>query len=300
MSEPTRRTRRQTRGAAAPTITKWVRTPRFVVYANDEAMFQVKSLATMAEAWRFSLPEPLRLGREPWSPEDAWEALGAHQPRFRHVLEHLSAGHLPEADAQLIGHHVAHIHYSEAQVSAYPTDLGYGPGWDRCDCGAAVDWDGDEREIYEHLAQCPVGDRLHPYPRPEDALDLCYWELHRFRLLGGAPRLKRCQSCPQVFVAMTTRAQRYCSLRCRNQGNVSRREKNAAYQRRRREQRRDERAAAILDHIARAKAAMHARGDELTRDAVCVEAQITLRQFAQAQTFERRREGRLLITDLGL
>jgi hypothetical protein len=83
MSQQQGRTRRQTWGAAAPTITKWVRTPRFVVYANDAAMFQVKSLATLEEAWRFSLPEPLRLGRAPWAPEEAWEALRAHQPRFR-------------------------------------------------------------------------------------------------------------------------------------------------------------------------------------------------------------------------
>jgi hypothetical protein len=280
-------------------ITKWVRTPRFVVYANDQEMFRTKTLASMEDAWCFSLPEPLRLGRDPWSPEEAWEALWAHQPRFRLVLDHMSAGQLREADAHLLGHHVAHLHYSESRVSAYPTDLGYGPGWDHCECGAAIDWDGDEVEIYEHLAQCPSGDRLHPYPTPKDPLDMLYGELHRFRLLGGEPRLQRCQSCPRCFVAVTSRLQKYCgSLRCRNQGNVSRREKNAPYQRHRRETRRDERAQDLLTKIASAKAAMRAKGDEFTLDLVCVEANITPRQFAQAQTFEKQKGGRPLITDL--
>jgi hypothetical protein len=296
MSQPQGSKSRQTHDEGP--ITTWVRTPRFVVYANDQELFQTKTLASMEEAWRFSLPEPLRLGRDPWSPEEAWEVLRAHQPRFRQVLEHMSAGQLHKVDAQLIGHHVAHIYYAESRVSAYPTDRGYGPGWDRCECGEAVDWDGDEREIYEHLAQCPVDDRVHPYPRPEDPLDLCYWELQRFHLLGGEPRLKRCQSCPQFFVAVTTRAQKYCSLGCRNQGNVSRREKNAAYQRRRRAERRDEKAEAILAQIARAKAAMRAKGDDVNVDSVCVEAKISIRQFNQAQAFEKQKEGRPLITDL--
>jgi hypothetical protein len=198
MSQPQGSKGRQQTHDVGP-ITTWVRTPRFVVYANDQELFQTKTRASMEEAWRFSPPEPLRLGRDPFSPEEAWEALRAHQPRFRHVLDQMSAGHLREADAHLIGHHVAHLHYAESRVSAYPTDLGYGPGWDRCECGATIDWDGDEFEIYEHLAQCPSGDRLHPYPTPKDPLDVLYGELHRFRLLGGEPRLQRCQSCPRFF-----------------------------------------------------------------------------------------------------
>jgi hypothetical protein len=62
--------------------------------------------------------------------------------------------------------------------------------------------------------------------------------------------------------------------------------------------RRDERTQAILTKIARAKAAMRARGDEINLDSVCVEAQISIRQFNQAQAFEKQKEGRPLITDL--
>jgi hypothetical protein len=42
---------------------------------------------------------------------------------------------------------------------------------------------------------------------PKDPLDMLYGELHRFRLLGGEPRLQRCHSCPRFFVAVTHRRQ---------------------------------------------------------------------------------------------
>ena len=79
---------------------------------------------------------------------------------------------------------------------------------------------------------------------------------------------------------------------------MSRREKKAPYQRHRRETRRDERAQDLLTQIARAKAAMRAKGDDITLDSVCVEAQISIRQFNQAQAFEKQKGGRPLLTDL--
>jgi hypothetical protein len=43
---------------------------------------------------------------------------------------------------------------------------------------------------------------------------------------------------------------------------------------------------------------MRAKGNEINLDSVCVEAKISIRQFNQAQAFEKQKEGRPLITDL--
>jgi hypothetical protein len=90
--------------------TKWGKFPSFVQYANEQRHFLVLTLDAIQWANRLATPAVKRGGgRLPWSPEQAWEQLRAHQSRFQAFLQALIAGHPTQQQMEILTTHCDHL-----------------------------------------------------------------------------------------------------------------------------------------------------------------------------------------------
>ena len=218
--------------------TTWEKFPSFVEYANEQRHFLV--LTSDALQWAHRLAIPLvGGGRIPWSPEQAWEQLRAHQSLFQAFLQALIAGRPTQQQMDLLTTHCNHIVLTSswdsrpeavriAEVQRYNDPAVY------------------EASRQKRLAQGRAPLAAPPQPRtplprysemrtPQDPLDGVYWDLREFLQQHQPKHLQRCPACRQFFVQATARDQTYCGTTCRLKANPTRRAKNSEYVKRHRE-----------------------------------------------------------------
>jgi hypothetical protein len=170
-----------------------VTNPAFLQYANMEREFAVSDPAHHDVAWLLVVNYfPGIDWRCGYTPEKVRQALKAHQPTFRAVLDGLIAQDLTPAQEATIRLHVGHF-------SPHPR-------WDRSPPQSYIDpARAGDIEVYGEVFE------------PQDPLDPLYYQLHLYLRSRHVQDLRRCPTCGHYFWALTVRTTVYCCDTCRGQ-----------------------------------------------------------------------------------
>jgi hypothetical protein len=170
-----------------------VTNPEFLQYANLEQAFAVSDPRHHRVAWLLVVNYfPGIRWRCGYTPEKVWQALKAHQPTFRAVLDGLIAQNLTPAQEATIRLHVGHF--------------GPHPRWDHSPPHSCIDpARAVDVEVYGEVFE------------PQDPLDPLYYQLHLYLRSRHVQDLRRCPTCGHYFWAVTARTQVYCRDACRGQ-----------------------------------------------------------------------------------
>ena len=218
--------------------TTWGKSPSFVQYANEQQHFLVVTSDALQWAHRLAIPL-VGGGRIPWSPEQAWEQLRAHQSHFQAFLQALIAGRPTQQQMDILTTHCNHLVLTSSWDSR-PEAVRI-EEVQRYNDPAAYEASRQKRLAQGRAPLAAPPRRRTPLPRYsemrtlQDPLDGVYWDLREFLRQHQPKRLQQCPACERYFVQATARAQLYCGTPCRLKANPTRRAKNPEYVKRHRE-----------------------------------------------------------------